>query len=157
MTHRDPETPRVIYITDEIQAAMAQHVPVNGDLRALVALLLDKGRVALADGKQPLPLKVGDSTAWLELLDINPDAENCQACLFADGLWPRWPHGSCPYHYGINQALAATDINEDGQLDWPDEPSRSIPSTTQGATPPAKKSAAPCHPATCEGTEVTSS
>ncbi|MET8145673.1 hypothetical protein ABZU32_35680 [Sphaerisporangium sp. NPDC005288] len=39
-----------------------------------------------------------------ELLDINDDPEDCDACQVAHALWPRWPHGVCPYHHGINRA-----------------------------------------------------
>lgn len=41
-----------------------------------------------------------------DLLNIGADPEDCTACLAADALWPRWPHGACPYHHGISQIPA---------------------------------------------------
>ncbi|GAA1005489.1 hypothetical protein Aple_051130 [Acrocarpospora pleiomorpha] len=53
-----------------------------------------------------------------DLLNIDTDPENCTACVTAHSLWPRWPHGACPYHCGINQATRTTTA----PTDQPDDP-----------------------------------
>ncbi|MEV0149131.1 MULTISPECIES: hypothetical protein [unclassified Nonomuraea] len=46
----------------------------------------------------------------LDLLDVNEaDSENCTACVAAHELWPRWPHGACPFHHGVNHGVTTTD------------------------------------------------
>lgn len=42
----------------------------------------------------------------MNLLDVNEDdPEDCAACVTAHELWPRWPHGACPFHHGVNHGL----------------------------------------------------